>query len=128
VFSGGLIPVTGRPGMEQASWLLPARWGFAASAATVDLRAIAPFAPAGEQLWTHSWRWWLFSMVVLLVLGAAVIAFVGYRLRLRRCEKAVRLTSVQDRIPRHAHVMGPTHRPPPSSRSILLTKLARRPQ
>jgi hypothetical protein len=45
-------------------------------------------------------------MIVLLLLGAAVIAFVGYRLRLRRCEKAVRLTSVQDRIARHAHVIG----------------------
>ena len=27
VFSGGLIPVTGRAGLDQLSWLLPARWG-----------------------------------------------------------------------------------------------------
>jgi hypothetical protein len=45
VLCGGLIPVTGRVGLDQLSWLLPTRWGFAATASTVDLRAIAPSAP-----------------------------------------------------------------------------------
>ena len=37
VFSGGMIPVTGRLVLDQMSWFTPARWGFAASASTVDL-------------------------------------------------------------------------------------------
>jgi ABC transport system ATP-binding/permease protein len=83
VFSGGLIPVTGRAGLDQLSWLLPARWGFAASAATADLRAIAPFAPADETLWSHSARWWLFDMAMLIALGVVLAGFVRWRLRLR---------------------------------------------
>ncbi len=37
VFSGGLIPVTGRLGLNQVSYLLPARWGFSAGASSIDL-------------------------------------------------------------------------------------------
>jgi ABC-type multidrug transport system ATPase subunit/ABC-type multidrug transport system permease subunit len=91
VFCGGLIPVTGRPGLDQVSWLLPARWGFAAAAATVDLRTIDPLAPAGEVLWTHSSHRWLFNLAVLGMLGAAVLVFVRYRLRLPRGAKSVRI-------------------------------------
>jgi ABC-type multidrug transport system ATPase subunit len=40
VFSGGLVPLAGRAGLEQASYIVPARWGFAMTASTVDLRAI----------------------------------------------------------------------------------------
>jgi hypothetical protein len=91
VFCGGMIPVTGRAGLDHLSWLLPARWGFAASAATVDLRAIAPWAPADEQLWTHSPQAWLFNLAVLGLLGAAVLMVVRYRLRLPRCAKSTRI-------------------------------------
>jgi ABC transport system ATP-binding/permease protein len=83
VFSGGLIPVTGRPGLDQISWLLPARWGFAASASTVDLRHIAPLTPANEPLWAHAVGWWLFDAAVLLALGAACTAITRWRLRLQ---------------------------------------------
>ena len=44
VFCGGMIPVTGRFGLDQLSWAIPARWGFAATASTTDLRTIAPAA------------------------------------------------------------------------------------
>jgi ABC-2 type transporter len=44
VFCGGLIPVTGRPILDELSWAVPARWGFAATASTTDLRAIPPDA------------------------------------------------------------------------------------
>ena len=40
VFSGGLVPLAGRPGLEQVSYAVPARWGFAMTAATVDLRRV----------------------------------------------------------------------------------------
>ena len=42
VFSGGMIPVTGRLVLDQLSWFTPARWGFAASASTVDLIKLVP--------------------------------------------------------------------------------------
>jgi len=32
VLSGGLVPVVGKPGLEQVSWFVPARWGYAAVA------------------------------------------------------------------------------------------------
>jgi ABC transport system ATP-binding/permease protein len=83
VFSGGLIPVTGRIVLDQLSWLLPARWGFAAGAATVDLRAIAPLTPRNEVLWSHTKHWWLFDMGMLAVLGLVMAGFVRWRLRLR---------------------------------------------
>ena len=42
VFSGGMVPVTDRAVLDQMSWLTPARWGFAASASTVDLIKLVP--------------------------------------------------------------------------------------
>lgn len=81
VFSGGMIPVTGRVGLDQASWFLPGRWGFAASASVVDLLKIAPLMSVDDQLWHHELRWWALDIGVLLLLGA-VAAFVVYR-RLR---------------------------------------------
>ena len=42
VLAGGLIPVTGRMFLDQLSWAVPARWGYAASAATVNLRSWCP--------------------------------------------------------------------------------------
>ncbi|QFS90461.1 ABC transporter ATP-binding/permease protein [Mycobacterium sp. THAF192] len=83
VFAGGLIPVTNRLGLEQASWMLPARWGFAASAATADLRYVAPFVPADEDLWSHTAQGWLLNIGVLVSLGAAATVFLLWRLRLK---------------------------------------------
>ncbi|MEZ0362290.1 ATP-binding cassette domain-containing protein [Mycobacterium sp. pUA109] len=36
VLCGGMIPVTGRLGLNQMSWVTPARWGYAAGASTID--------------------------------------------------------------------------------------------
>lgn len=43
VFSGGLVPLAGRPGLEQVSYVVPSRWGFAMAASTVDLHNIETF-------------------------------------------------------------------------------------
>ena len=89
VFSGGLISITGRPGLAQLSWLAPSRWGFAAAASTIDLRTVAPLAPTDEALWIHSPSWWLLDMAMLAVLGIAAAGYVRWRLRLRRrCPKS----------------------------------------
>ena len=36
VLCGGMVPVTGRLGLDQLSLVMPARWGYAAAASTVD--------------------------------------------------------------------------------------------
>jgi hypothetical protein len=82
VFSGGLIPVTGRVVLDQLSWLVPARWGFAASASTIDLRRIDPTVRVRDPLWSHDLRSWLLAMGLLAALGMVVAVMVRWRLRL----------------------------------------------
>jgi ABC-type multidrug transport system ATPase subunit/pSer/pThr/pTyr-binding forkhead associated (FHA) protein len=81
VLAGGLIQVTGRLGLDQISWLLPARWGFAASASTVDLRTIEP-ASEPDRFWVHSAHYWWLDIGLLALQGAVAMAFVRFRLRL----------------------------------------------
>ncbi|MEO6793446.1 MAG: ATP-binding cassette domain-containing protein [Mycobacterium sp.] len=81
VFSGGMFPINGRVGLDQLSWYLPSRWGFAAAASTVDLAAVDLIAPH-DQLWTHSARWWAADMTILVILGAVWTGLVRWRLRL----------------------------------------------
>ncbi len=89
LFSGGAFPLAGRFGLEQASWLLPSRWGFAASASTVDLHAINSLT-AYDASWSHSAGWWLFDMAVLIALGMVCTAFLLWRLRrIRQAADAV---------------------------------------
>jgi ABC-type multidrug transport system ATPase subunit len=40
VLCGGLVPLNGRPVLEQVSWAVPARWGFALVASSADLKTI----------------------------------------------------------------------------------------
>ncbi len=80
VFAGAMFPIAGRIGLEQISWLVPSRWGFAASASTVDVHAINPLA-ASDDLWTHSSGRWLFDMAMLVGLGVAAAAALRWRLR-----------------------------------------------
>ncbi|HWF68979.1 MAG TPA: ATP-binding cassette domain-containing protein [Mycobacterium sp.] len=82
VLAGGLIPVTGRLLLDQISWLVPARWGFAASASTVDLNHIEAALPT-DRLWRHVRSAWLLDMGMLVLLAAVFIGIVRFRLRLR---------------------------------------------
>lgn len=56
VFCGGLFPLAGRVGLEQLSWIFPARWGYAAAANAVDLRAVSPSSPSTqkETIWDQT--------------------------------------------------------------------------
>jgi ABC transport system ATP-binding/permease protein len=87
VFSGGMIPVSGRIGLDQLSWFLPARWGFAASASTVDLLTASPLLTTDDPLWRHAPGWWALDVGVLVLLGVVCVALVGYRLRLPAGER-----------------------------------------
>jgi ABC-type multidrug transport system ATPase subunit/pSer/pThr/pTyr-binding forkhead associated (FHA) protein len=86
VLCGGLFEVVGRPGIEQLSWLAPARWGYAAAAATVDLRAIM-VQPPPDALWRHTTGAWTWAMAVLA--GQTVLLTVAARWALRRHEPAL---------------------------------------
>ncbi|MBT8227173.1 MAG: FHA domain-containing protein [Dactylosporangium sp.] len=83
VLCGGLFDIVGRGGIEQLSWIAPARWGYAASAATVDLRSIM-LEPPADALWAHTAGAWGWAMGVLAFQGLVMV--IATRLALRRHE------------------------------------------
>jgi len=84
VFSGGMIPVTNRLVLDQMSWFTPARWGFAASASTVDLTTLVPgpLTPK-DRWWEHTASSWLFDMAMLALLSVGYLSFVRWKIRLQ---------------------------------------------
>ncbi|MEB4211513.1 FHA domain-containing protein [Mycobacterium sp. 94-17] len=84
VFSGGMIPVTARVGLDQMSWATPARWGFAASASTADLTKLVPgpLTPKDSH-WRHAPATWWFDVGMLFVISAVYLGFVRWKIRLK---------------------------------------------
>ncbi|MDT5223447.1 MAG: transport system ATP-binding/permease protein, partial [Mycobacterium sp.] len=84
VFSGGMIPVTNRIGLDQMSWFTPARWGFATSASTVDLTELTkvPQVPRDSH-WKHTVGAWSFDMGMLVFLSIFYLGFVRWKIRLK---------------------------------------------
>ena len=84
VFSGGMIPVTDRVGLDQMSWVTPARWGFAASASTVDLINLVPgpLTPK-DRHWEHTAAAWWFDMAMLALISVCYASFVRWKIRLQ---------------------------------------------
>jgi ABC transport system ATP-binding/permease protein len=80
LFDGSLVQLVSKWGFQQISWFVPAQWGFAASASTVDLRRVDTLA-ANVEMWAHYSGWWVFDMVMLALFGAMAAGFVLYRLR-----------------------------------------------
>jgi ABC-type multidrug transport system ATPase subunit len=72
ILCGGLFPLAGRDGLEQVSWLLPARFGYAATAATVGLQQ--PPAPGIDPLFEPTAGQWLMDLGLL---GVQAVAFLG---------------------------------------------------
>jgi hypothetical protein len=60
---------------------VPARWGFAASASTVDLNSVEAGLPA-DLLWRHVPSAWLHDTGMLVALAVALAGLVRFRLRL----------------------------------------------
>jgi energy-coupling factor transporter ATP-binding protein EcfA2 len=83
VLCGGLVPVAGRPVLEQLSWLAPARWGFAAFASTVDLDVVSEnvVSNVSDPLWAHQGTTWLTDLLpgLVVALGAVVLCLVQLR-------------------------------------------------
>lgn len=85
VFSGGMIPVTGRLVLDQLSWITPARWGgFAASASTIDLIKLVPgpLTPK-DRHWEHTASAWWFNMGMLGALCIGYLSLVRWKIRLK---------------------------------------------
>ncbi|ONH23203.1 FHA domain-containing protein [Pseudofrankia asymbiotica] len=84
VLAGALIPLAGRPGLNQLSWLLPGRWGHAAAASVTDLVDVQkltdprlnPGVPP-DPLWRHTTKILLLDLGALTVLGLASLAAAG---------------------------------------------------
>ncbi len=79
MLSGGVLKLT--DGLNKVSWLAPARWGFAATASTVNLNEISrpPEVPGlpnpkvsvpSDWLWAHKPCIWLLAMAIQIVLAA----------------------------------------------------------
>jgi ABC transport system ATP-binding/permease protein len=85
VFCGGLIWVTNRPVLDQLSWGTPARWGYAASASTIDTHrlVVGPTDPK-DQHFDHKASAWLFDMAMLGFLCVAYSTIVWWKIRLKR--------------------------------------------
>jgi ABC transport system ATP-binding/permease protein len=85
VFSGGMIPVTGRVGLDQMSWATPARWGYAASASTIDLLELQDKVKQlpKDELWRHTTGAWLFNMFMLASISTVYLTFVRWKIRLK---------------------------------------------
>jgi ABC-type multidrug transport system ATPase subunit/pSer/pThr/pTyr-binding forkhead associated (FHA) protein len=77
MLSGGVLQLTGA--LSKVSWLAPARWGFAATASTVNLNEISLPAPEGrtDYLWGHKPSDWLLAVAVQIVL-AGVFTFIAW--------------------------------------------------
>ncbi|GAA0930634.1 hypothetical protein GCM10009558_043740 [Virgisporangium aurantiacum] len=80
VLCGGLFEVVGRQGVEYLSWLAPSRWGYAAAAASVDLRSLA-LDPSADALWNHTAGAWWWAMGVLALQGVVVTGATRWALR-----------------------------------------------
>jgi hypothetical protein len=85
VLCGGMVPVTDRLLLNQVSWAMPARWGYAAAASTVDLRHLVPpsLIPQ-DRFWQHTSKVWLFDIAMLAALSVFYAGFVRWKIRLHR--------------------------------------------
>jgi ABC-type multidrug transport system ATPase subunit len=81
VMCGALVPLVGRIGLEQLSWILPARWSFAATASTVDLQGMMIPGVGPDHLWDHTTAAWLKDMGVLAALGLLAVILTAFLLR-----------------------------------------------
>ena len=85
VLCGGMVPVTHRILLDQVSWLVPSRWGYAAQASTVDLWTVSPGPQSPrDSHFEHTPAAWLLDMGMLAVLSVSYAALVRWRIRLTR--------------------------------------------
>jgi ABC-type multidrug transport system ATPase subunit len=86
VLAGGMIPVTGRAGLNQLSWLTPGRWGYAAGASSIDFPDLVKVKqiPTNDAIWQHSKHIYFFDMAMLAALSMFYAGYVRWSIRLKR--------------------------------------------
>ncbi|MGA9490345.1 MAG: ATP-binding cassette domain-containing protein, partial [Mycobacterium sp.] len=86
VLAGGMIPVTGRAGLNQLSWLTPGRWGYAAGASSIDFADLVKVKqiPTNDPIWQHSKHIFFFDMAMLATLSLFYAGYVRWSIRLKR--------------------------------------------
>jgi ABC transport system ATP-binding/permease protein len=86
VLAGGMIPVTGRAGLNQLSWLTPGRWGYAAGASSIDFPDLVKVKqiPTNDPIWQHSKHIFFFDMFMLAALSLLYAGYVRWNIRLKR--------------------------------------------
>ncbi|KXP14964.1 ABC transporter [Tsukamurella pseudospumae] len=93
VMSGGLFGLHDRPGLEQVSWLFPSRWGFAASASTIDLQKVTSVTATDpvsgrlvttrssvDPLWDSTPMQWGIAIGVLALMAVLLWAVTRFRI------------------------------------------------
>jgi ABC-type multidrug transport system ATPase subunit len=85
VLAGGMIPVTGRAGLNQLSWMTPARWGYAAGASSIDFPNLVKVKqiPTNDPIWQHSKHIFVLDMAMLALLSLFYSLYVRWHIRLR---------------------------------------------
>jgi ABC-type multidrug transport system ATPase subunit len=89
VLSGGLVPIVGKPGLEQVSWLAPARWGYAAVGSSIDLNRVLMAGNPNvksqpkDPLWNHTAATYLFDLGCCLLIGVLCVVLCALLLRRR---------------------------------------------
>lgn len=76
VFSGGMIPVTDRDGLEQASMVFPGRWGYSAAASDIGLNDLVKLPTfTKDDLWdqTKDQFWFDIGMLGVMVVVCIVV-------------------------------------------------------
>ncbi|MEU1501372.1 FHA domain-containing protein [Streptomyces sp. NPDC005732] len=84
VFTGCLFILNGTIGVNQFSYLMPARWAVAAAGATLDFNNIFPNQDdptSTDPLWDHTAGVWVMDMAALIALGVLCGFFVARFLR-----------------------------------------------
>ncbi|RKE21836.1 FHA domain-containing protein [Streptomyces sp. TLI_171] len=89
VFTGAIFQLFDKPGLEQFAWLMPARWGVAASGNTLDLAHISPVVVARppetapiDPLWDHSVGFMILNWTVMIAIAVG-LAFAIQRFQKR---------------------------------------------
>ncbi|MDH6578510.1 ATP-binding cassette domain-containing protein [Kitasatospora sp. MAP5-34] len=89
VFTGAIFQLFDKPGLEQLAWLMPARWGVAATGNTLDLAHISPVVntrpgakPVLDAIWDHSAAHLITNCLALVVISVG-LAFLVQRLQRR---------------------------------------------
>jgi len=80
MLSGGVFAVSGA-GINQISWLIPGRWGYAAVASTADLNHLLPAGSTqANSLWDHQGSTWLTDIGGMVVLSIVFVLIAWWRL------------------------------------------------